>query len=42
LLGLAGTKAAVEKHTTPVMVQPIQRDYLGESAEVENVNDLAD
>jgi fructose/tagatose bisphosphate aldolase len=42
LLGLAGTKAAVEKHTTPVMVQPIQRDYLGELAEVENVNDLAD
>ncbi len=42
LLGLAGTKSCVEQFTQPVMVQPIQRDYLGEAAEAENVSDLAD
>jgi fructose/tagatose bisphosphate aldolase len=41
-LGLAGTRAYVEKFIHPVKIQPNLKDYLGEAAGEENVSDLAD
>ncbi len=42
LLGLAGTRALVEKAITPLMVKPSLKYYLGEAAGEEDVSDLAD
>jgi len=40
--GLAGTRQAVEKYVKPVAVKPNLKNYLGEAAGDEQVDDLAD
>lgn len=42
LLGMKNTRQYVEKFIKPAVIQPNLKDYLGESAGVENVSDLAD
>lgn len=42
LLGMKGTRQYVEKVIKPAVIQPNLKDYLGESAGVESVSDLAD
>lgn len=42
VFGLAGTREVVEKYVKPIAVQPNLKDYLGEAAGDEKVDDLAD
>ena len=41
-LGMQGTRSFVEKHITPVIVEPDLKYYLGEFIEEKEVSDLAD
>lgn len=42
VLGTKGTRQYVEKFIKPVVIQPNLKDYLGETAGIESVADLAD
>jgi fructose/tagatose bisphosphate aldolase len=42
LLGMKGTRQYIEKFIKPAVIQPNLKDYLGESAGVESISDLAD
>ena len=42
LLGVAGTRAQVEKFVKPLVIQPDLEDYVADEAAEEDVSDLAD